>query len=365
MKEETEEKSGVRPRIPALFMLFLLLAGGIASVPTVIRIAPYLREEVGEQKIIAGGWSESFEEQFGQAVPLQEVSRSIWGAIRYLVFNEGSSGVLVGADDWLFTTEEYEVSPEYMRNILRNVDFIARVKDRLEKKGIRLIVALIPAKARVYPDAAPHALPEAAQSRYTDFRNRLLELNIPAPDILSSLQDAKTGAPVYLRTDTHWTPAGARAAAAAISSHMENASPPIEVQKSSFALETGEKIQIRGDLVSFLGLGLFERVGPDEETIRPYSAKPDASASLDLFGDPVIPVAVVGTSYSADSRWSFVEALKIELQSDVLSVATEGEGPFAPMSEYLESETIVDVPPQLVVWEIPARYVTLDWEITG
>ena len=75
-------------------------------------------------------------------------------------------------------------------------------------------------------------------------------------------------------------------------------------------------------------------------------------------------VAVVGTSYSADSRWSFTEALKISLQADVLSVAAAGEGPFAPMAEYLESDTLSELPPQLVIWEIPERYVTSRWDLT-
>jgi alginate O-acetyltransferase complex protein AlgJ len=73
-------------------------------------------------------------------------------------------------------------------------------------------------------------------------------------------------------------------------------------------------------------------------------------------------VALVGTSYSQDERWGFADALKVALGADVLNVAARGEGPFAPMRAYLEGETVVDVPPELVVWEIPERYLTIPLE---
>jgi len=41
-----------------------------------------------------------------------------------------------------------------------------------------------------------------------------------------------------------------------------------------------------------------------------------------------------------------------------MNVAEEGRGPFRPMQNYLDGDTISDVPPKIVIWEIPERYVT-------
>ena len=101
--------------------------------------------------------------------------------------------------------------------------------------------------------------------------------------------------------------------------------------------------------------------GLTAETVHAYEVGAAAAGSggPGLFGEIVIPVTLVGTSYSGDPRWAFEDALRLELGLDVLNVAAEGEGPFEPMREYLRSEAISEVSPDLVVWEIPERYLTL------
>jgi alginate O-acetyltransferase complex protein AlgJ len=81
-----------------------------------------------------------------------------------------------------------------------------------------------------------------------------------------------------------------------------------------------------------------------------------------LFGDEKIPVALVGTSYSANPLWNFAGFLEEALQTDVINAAEEGQGPFETMKTYLASAAFRDNPPELVVWEIPERYLVVDAE---
>ncbi len=42
---------------------------------------------------------------------------------------------------------------------------------------------------------------------------------------------------------------------------------------------------------------------------------------------------------------------------DVVNLAREGDGPFAPMAEFLSSGELKRLSPKLVIWEIPERYL--------
>ncbi len=77
----------------------------------------------------------------------------------------------------------------------------------------------------------------------------------------------------------------------------------------------------------------------------------------DLFGDAPMPgVTLVGTSYSADTRWNFDGALRQSLSEDVLNLAQAGHGPFEPMLAYLAQPQDAQAPRRLI-WEIPERYL--------
>ncbi|MBX9755308.1 MAG: alginate O-acetyltransferase, partial [Pseudomonadaceae bacterium] len=92
-------------------------------------------------------------------------------------------------------------------------------------------------------------------------------------------------------------------------------------------------------------------------------AEPAAGAG-DLFSDSQVPVALVGTSYSANPRWNFLGALRQALGSDVLNYAEDGHGPLLPMLKYLQSAGLKDSPPQLVIWEFPERYLPMSSDLS-
>jgi alginate O-acetyltransferase complex protein AlgJ len=84
-----------------------------------------------------------------------------------------------------------------------------------------------------------------------------------------------------------------------------------------------------------------------------------AGESQDLFGASVPPVTLVGTSYSANPDWHSEGFLKEALQADVLNMADEGQGPFTVMDKYLETDAWKSSPPELIIWEMPERYLLM------
>jgi alginate O-acetyltransferase complex protein AlgJ len=113
-------------------------------------------------------------------------------------------------------------------------------------------------------------------------------------------------------------------------------------------------------LLNFLDLGPFASgVAVTTESITPLAAAKDAESEDALFGaSDDFPITLVGTSYSANPLWSFKDQIETSCQASVLGVAVDGEGPFEPMAAYLRKLGSGEfAAPQLVVWEVPIRYL--------
>jgi alginate O-acetyltransferase complex protein AlgJ len=166
----------------------------------------------------------------------------------------------------------------------------------------------------------------------------------------------------FLRTDTHWSPRGARIAAEAIATAIRQKGN-IGLETQGFILEEQAPESLEGDLLRYVPAGpLLEHFDFGRVEVPQHAAvarAADDGGESALFGDVSLPVTLVGTSYSANGSWNFADYLKVALQSDLFNAADEGRGPFATMRDYLESEAYKTSPPQLVIWEIPERYIAL------
>jgi alginate O-acetyltransferase complex protein AlgJ len=342
--------------VPGL-ALALVLAAGIA-----LALAdPAVFTNPAHAKLFNGQWTRAYERRFEEGLALRGPALTAWALLRYGLFAEGDRGVLVGGDGWLFTAEEFQNAAELEPSLRIDIEEVREVRDELAGRGVRLLVALVPAKARVYPEKlGRYALPAAPARRYEELRIQLDGLGVPAPDLLGPLLRAKEKGPVFLRTDTHWTPLGAGAAADALAepaaAFLREAGSP----RARFASSEGPPREYRGDLLNFLPLGRFaERVGPRPDSPRPRVTAAVEPAGAGLFDRIAIPVVLVGTSYSAGEVWNLEGALKQALGADILNVAEQGQGALAPMRALLAGTVLEEVQADVVVWEIPERYFVL------
>lgn len=329
----------------------VLTVGFVAAV-----LNPALRN-VPDAPVVDGSWATTYQADFDAASALLAPARTVWGAIDASLFGQGRPGVLVGADGWLFSREEYATVPDADAAIAAWSDRIALVRDELADLGIRLVVAPIPSKASLAGSHAPAPLPAAAARRYGDLIDALEARGV----IVSDLRPALSREPApFLRTDTHWTPAGAAAAAQAIAATVRERAPFPGLGETRFETTVAAPEERWGDLTTFLDLGpLLDDLGPPPDVIAVPTTTSLAPPSTDLFGRVEVPVALVGTSYSADPTWNTAGALRDALGADVIDAALTGLGPWEPMHRYLTGETLRASPPEVVIWEIPERYLTL------
>ena len=346
----------------ALFMLILMLLG-LWSVRSFFGFSTN-----SDATVLNGRWAKAVETHYDEEFPIKRLGTNLWAALDFKLFNEGRPGVVLGRDQWLYSDEEFNPIVNEELNLQGNYALVEGVRQQLKAHGVKLVMAIVPAKVRLYPEHLGDVQPASIHANlYQDFHARVAADKILAPDLLGPLQQAKQqGQQVFLRTDTHWTPNGAEIAAQQLAKAITDKAP-LSGQPQRFVTEAEQTVEHKGDLRLFLPLDpLFENLMPAQEPLqkRVTRAADDQPAADDaLFANNEVPVALVGTSYSANPNWNFVGALKQALGSDVVSYAEDGHGPILPMLSYLKSDDFKNSPPQVLIWEFPERYLPVNNEI--
>ncbi len=292
----------------------------------------------------------------------REPSIDIVGAARYLTLDTGRDGIVVGKDGWFFTKEEFETSLDAEQSLAFTLDKISEFKTQLAEKDMELIVVPLPAKSDIYPEQlSTFQQASAVSDRYFQFVEGLKDIGVASISSRDALLNSKDSDLVFLKSDTHWSPFGAGQVAKEIAMSL-----PIEdygITSSEFELAKSGEISFWGDLTTFItSENLAPYVGLDQESAELFVAETKAEDDVsDLFGDDTqYDVVLIGTSYSANENWSFVEQLKAELSSDVLNLSEEGKGPVTPMLNYINGDLINEYETKLVIWEFPVRYIGQD-----
>lgn len=314
--------------------------------------------------VMRGKAAKAFESHYDQRFPVRTLGVNLWAAADYLLFHEGRPGVVLGKDDWLYTDEEFKAEDGYAQTIAVHEALIDWVHAQLSQRGVNLLVAVVPAKARVYAEHLGRRRPTQAHADlYARALQHLEAQRIAAPDLLRVLDEEKTEAPSFLRADTHWTPDGAAASARAIAAQLGALGWVQPGPADAYATTRDALTPYKGDLFNFLPLDPYFTwlLPPQDQVSIPHTHASTARGdSTDLFADAAAPdIALVGTSYSAIPAWDFVGALRKSLGHEVLSYAREGAGPFDPMLEYLRGEDFRKAPPKVLIWEVPERYLAL------
>ncbi|VXD02423.1 putative alginate O-acetylase AlgJ [Pseudomonas sp. 8Z] len=344
----------------ALFILVMLCTSLLALAKLGGYRAP------NNPDLLDGELTRSFEHYYDEQFPLKQIGINLWAALEYLAFGEGRAGLVIGEDGWLYSDEEFDPVANGQRQIRDNLDLIRGVQQQLHKQNVHLLLAIVPAKTRLYPEHTGEHHPSAQQdSLYPRFHSAVREAGIAAPDLLGPLQAGKQNAQMFLRTDTHWTPEGADVAAQALS-EVINSAVPLRGEPQEFVTETVQTREHEGDLTHFLPLApLFDNLLPAPDNLHLRETHSAQASGDDLFGDSDLPVALVGTSYSANPSWNFAGALRQHLKRDLTNQAEEGQGPLVPMLKYLQSDELKNNPPQLVIWEFPERYLPMAADLKG
>lgn len=125
-----------------------------------------------------------------------------------------ADGVWIGRDGWLFVNcvGPLEVRQNADRRLRARAAGLEERRKWLAARGIGFVVVVVPEKASVYPEFLPATARRHPPPDYLG-QLRALAPSVTAVDPLPAMLAAKAGPdPLFYRTDTHWTSAGAFAA---------------------------------------------------------------------------------------------------------------------------------------------------------
>ncbi|WP_425147584.1 alginate O-acetyltransferase AlgX-related protein [Deinococcus sp.] len=342
--------------LPAAFLLGVVGIGAVLAVTS-----KGARTFPADQNVITGKWMGAYEKTFDAGVPWLDPSVNLWGGANYRLFDEARDGAVVGTDGWLYTSEEFQTAASDAAEIQRKLAYITQVRNTLAKSGAKLVVALIPAKVRIYPDhLGALKVPTVNVGVYQSFRQQVVAAGIPAPDLEMPFRTAQTTIQVFQKTDTHWTPQGAEVAAQVIAHQVK--ALKLDLPVAQFRTSLSQSRVRKGDLLRYIPVP--DGIGPAPDQIATSTTERTDAGGGGLLGADSIPVTLVGTSYSARTKnnvWNFDGQLEQALGSEVINASEEGSGPIIPMRKYLVGKNISDNPPKVVIWEIPERYLRVKY----
>ncbi|AMB86904.1 cell division protein FtsQ [Pseudomonas agarici] len=331
-----------------LSCVWLMLKGTVEFVPKVVTL----------DLLLHGDITHRFAKTLSDAPAPKQLAELERGG-SWLVLGDLGPRVRTGCPGWLFLTDELRVNHNAVLNARAKAQAVIELRQGLAKRGIQLVVAVVPDKSRIAAtQLCELTRPALLASRIDEWLTLLHGAGVPALDLTPALRAVGEGA--YLRTDTHWSEAGARAAAGqvavAVAGLKFNATP-----RKRFDLVTQASVARPGDLVRLAGIDWLPlALQPPAEYAAATQVKElvEETASADnlddLFGDDNLPnTALIGTSFSRNSNFGgFLEAA---VGAPMGNFAKDG-GEFSGAAKaYFDSPAFKQTPPKLLIWEIPER----------
>ena len=299
----------------------------------------------------------ALEKQLDHKLPARTTLIATANSLRYLLIRGGGDQVRVGHDGWLFLTEELRFDADGKANLDARAKLFGGAARGLDRQGVKLVVALVPDKARLYAGKLSSGhYPAYNLSRYEDALAALRKQNVAIVDLWAPLAAGASQGQVYYSSDTHWNQAGAQIAAEAVAVDVRKLG--VELEKTTFATAaTGAKTERPGDLIRLMGLAdTPNMLRPPSDTEMPMVTKQTSvEAAAGLFGDATVPVALTGTSYSL--RGNFHGFLQQALTAKVLNTAKDGGGLLQAPTAYLMDDAFKSSRPKVLVWEVPERFL--------
>lgn len=197
------------------FSLGMLIPGasgaeeGASSPPSLI-----------EDGKISDDFGDRFEDYFSKSFAYRSKVVSAFSALREELFETGNDQVSVGRDGFLFFNESLD---DYTGEAAMTDGEIAAAAAALDEMArycaahnARFMFVCAPSKATVYGEMLPARIGAAEVSDLDRLYAELERLGVEYTDLRPALAEAKAGALIYHKRDSHWNGRGAMSAFGAV-----------------------------------------------------------------------------------------------------------------------------------------------------
>jgi hypothetical protein len=221
-----------------------------------LALAPKRPTTLGEWRALPAAYNAYWEDNFGfRKLLLRSHAR-----LRYALGDSPVPSVLRGAQGYYFYAGDEATAQHRGLRTVPEQDLAAWAnalrarKKFVDARGGRYVFVVAPDKESVYPELYPAKLNRVGPS----FSDRLLahlrsHTDVTIVDLRPALVAAKSSAPLYFKTDTHWNDRGAYFGYAALMTELQRALPGLPARSlESFVPEPAAPFC--GDLAAFSGL---------------------------------------------------------------------------------------------------------------
>lgn len=356
-----------------------IFRGDEGSVP-LVELFRYDRAKDGSLFDHLRGVESEFEDAAFTDPPRRELQALLTASLR-----EGNRKTVIGKDGWLFfkpaidgltgygplLSEPDTVAKDPTREAWSGpLPAIVRFGEQLQALGVELVLVPIPVKPMIYPEmlggeARESALTHADAAKFYEVLEstdavRVLDLSE------SWMQLKRDGTQVFLKQDTHWTPAAMQASATQLAEYLKSREWFGELDASGkFAAGESREVASGGDLVEKLDLpdgsrafgdevaqGVTKVLGADGEPVSVY--------------DTASPVVLLGDSFTnifSDEKmgWGagagFAQHLTVQLGMTIDTIAQNGQASTGVRKTLASRPGAVAAMKnkRVVVWAIAAR----------
>jgi len=300
-----------------------------------------------------------YETRLEEENKIVQMSRPLIQNLFWLVFDEPGEKAFLGEDGNLFYKDD--VSYLTMPSVIEEpVNEIVAFQQDLQKRGIELLVVIVPGKPSIYPELLNSSWKNASEkpfSRSLTALDQLKSKGVHIVDLFSPFIEAKKEDGdhdyLYLETDTHWTPRGAKLAAQLIANKVRSM-PIASSLPTKFYKEEPLLTERTGDVAVMTSLPVFPT-----QWVNAYQVK-DSNDILfkdDFRGSSIL---ILGDSFSriyqSDAPLSagWISHLAKELNTPLASVVSDG-GASTLVREKLARRSGVLKGKKLVIWEFVER----------
>ena len=242
----------------------------------------------------------------------------------------------------------------------------------LAARDIELIVAPVPAKPTIYPERFSSRLERTSTAiqnpSYQRFLERLAQAGIRHVDLGRVLMSSRdTAAPLFLATDTHWSPAGVVVAAGALAASVTNLGVPWQRPTVEYSRSPVEIVGL-GDTVAMLDVAVGRETITAQTVSTPEGRAwaPDATAEILLLGDSFANIYSLPT-LGWGSAAGLAAQLSAELGRPVDTLTINDNGSYATRAALASAirrgrDRLADK--KVVVYQFACRELAFgDWRI--
>jgi len=201
---------------PTIYTKFNLKTSLIINENRELQKAPPI--EIGKISEYPKTFEEFYTDSYGFRQELILANKTILDD--FLNVDSISNKVLVGKNDWLYTTEygalkDYQGTLKYNPEVLKKLlDLLIKEYKEAKKNNIQYAFVVVPDKHTIYPEFLPDAIQKNKVGNDTLLDQLIKEIkriepDFPFLDLRKAMLEAKKENIIYLQSDTHWNELGA------------------------------------------------------------------------------------------------------------------------------------------------------------